>query len=57
VVELSPLATALYSVAMAGAGLLIWQGVRLFRRGDKQKGVLMVVCAAVVVMNVMIWTV
>ena len=55
--ELSPLATALFSVAMAAAGLLIWQGVRLFRGGDKQKGVLMIVCAAVIVMNVMIWTV
>lgn len=56
-VELTPLATVLFSIAMLGAGLLIWGGVKLYRRGERLKGVLMIVCAAVVTMNVMIWTV
>lgn len=55
--EISPFASVLFSVAMAGAGLLIWGGIKLYRRGERQKGVLMIVCAVVVTMNVMILTV
>lgn len=55
--EISPIASALFSIAMLGAGLLIWGGIKLYRRGERLKGVLMIVCAAVVTMNVAIWTV
>ena len=51
------LISALFSVAMLGAGALIWGGWwMIFRRGNRQKGVLMLVCAAVIVGNVLIWT-
>lgn len=47
------------SIAMLAAGALIWGGVNLVRRGGdaKTKGALMLVCAAVIAGNVLIWTV
>lgn len=47
------------SLAMLAAGALIVGGVKLIRRGGdtRSKGVLMLVCAAVIAGNVLIWTV
>ena len=46
------------TVAMIAAFLLIIGGVKLaINRQTRVRGVLMVVAAAVIVMNVMIWTV
>ncbi|HEX4800773.1 MAG: hypothetical protein ACM3IG_02120 [Myxococcales bacterium] len=46
------------TVAMIAAFLLIVGGVKLaIHRQTRVRGVLMVVAAAVIVMNVMIWTV
>ncbi|NLS29041.1 hypothetical protein S2M10_40550 [Sphingomonas sp. S2M10] len=58
--DLSGLA-GLYPLAMSIAVLavlaLAWGGVTVLRRGDRQRGVLMLVCALVILGNVMIWTV
>ena len=46
------------AIAMVAAMLLVIGGVRLLRdRQTKGRGVLMIVAALVLVMNVMIWTV
>jgi hypothetical protein len=45
------------AILMLAAFALAWGGVRLIRRGERQKGVLMVVCALVALGNVLIWTV
>lgn len=55
--QLSTAASTLLAIAMLGVGALIWGGVTFIRRGDRQKGVLMLMCAVVVLGNVMIWTV
>lgn len=45
------------SIAMVAAFALVIGGVRLVRRPvERTKGVLMLVCAAVLVGNVLIWT-
>ena len=49
-------ATLLSIVMLAAFGLIIG-GVVLIRRGERKKGVLMIVAAAVLVGNVLIWTV
>lgn len=55
--QLSPFASALLAVLMIGVFALLWGGVVILRRGDRKKGVLMLVCAAVLLGNVLIWTV
>ncbi|HMJ93693.1 MAG TPA: hypothetical protein VK472_06315 [Allosphingosinicella sp.] len=50
------LPAALLSIAMLAAFGLIVGGVVLIRRGQTKKGVLMIVAAAVLVGNVLIWT-
>lgn len=45
------------AILMLAAFALTWGGVRLIRRGERQKGVLMIVCAVVALGNVLIWTV
>jgi high-affinity Fe2+/Pb2+ permease len=51
-------AAAAMAVAMIAAFLLIAGGIHLIaRRGERQKGVLMLVAAAVLVANVAIWTI
>jgi hypothetical protein len=47
----------LLSIAMLAAFGLVIGGVVLIRRGQRRKGVLMIVAAAVLVGNVLIWTV
>lgn len=42
---------------MIAAFLLVAGGIALARRGERQKGVLMIVAAAVLAANVLIWTV
>ena len=42
---------------MLAAVVLVWGGVTMIRKGDRTKGVLMIVCAVVLVGNVLIWTV
>jgi hypothetical protein len=45
------------SVLMVAAFLLAWGGVYLLvRKKDRKKGVLMLICAAVALGNVLIWT-
>ena len=45
------------SILMVAAFLLAWGGVYLLvKRGDRKKGILMLVAAAVAVGNVLIWT-
>ena len=50
------LPAALLSIAMLGAFALIIGGIVLIRRGERKKGVLMVAAAAVLIGNVLIWT-
>lgn len=44
------------SIAVLATFALAWGGVATWRRGDRQKGALMVVCALVLLGNVLIWT-
>lgn len=55
---MSGLAATLLSIAMIAVVALVWGGAVLIRRGTAQRqGVLMIVCAAVILGNVLIWTV
>jgi len=47
----------LATVALLAVCALLWGGVVTFRRGDRQKGVLMGVAALVLLGNVLIWSV
>jgi hypothetical protein len=45
------------SILMIAAFLLAWGGIYLLvKRGDRKKGMLMLVAAAVAVGNVLVWT-
>lgn len=55
--QLSPLATTLLALAMLGVFALAGGGALFLRRGDRQRGLLMIACAIVVLGNVLIWTV
>ena len=55
--ELSPAANMTLSLLLIAAIVLVWGGVTMIRKGDRTKGVLMIVCAVVLVGNVLIWTV
>ena len=46
----------LLSIAVLATFALVWGGVVVWRKGDRQKGVLMVIAAAVLLGNVLIWT-
>ena len=55
---LAGLGATLMAIAMVAAFLLIFGGIKLARRKeDRGRGFLMIGAAAVVVMNVLIWTV
>lgn len=45
----------LLSIAVAGMFALVWGGVRLLGT-DRTKGMLMIVCALVILGNLLIWT-
>lgn len=48
----------LFSIAMIGIGVLVWGAWRMaFRQGNKPKAVLMLIAAAVLLGNVLIWAV
>lgn len=52
------LGATMMAIAMVAAFLLIFGGIKLARRKeDRSRGFLMIGAAAVVVMNVLIWTV
>jgi len=51
--SLNPL---MLSIAVIAVFALAWGGVRTFR-ADRHKGVLMLVCALVILGNLLIWTV
>jgi hypothetical protein len=55
--QLSPTASTVLASLVAGAFALLWGGIVILRRGDRLKGVLMLVCAVVLIGNVLIWTV
>jgi hypothetical protein len=44
------------AIAMLAVFALVWGGVHLLRGRDRTKGTLMLVCAAVILANVVIWT-
>lgn len=45
------------AIAMLAVFALVWGGVYLLRGRDRTKGTLMLVCAAVILANVAIWTI
>jgi hypothetical protein len=53
----STLAATLLSIAMIGVVALIVGAVAMFRRGERQRAVLMLAAAFVTLVNVLIWTV
>lgn len=56
--QLGALAGTMLSVLVIAALVLAWGGWRMItKRGDRQKGTLMLACAFVLVVNVLIWTV
>jgi hypothetical protein len=50
------LASLLLSIAALSVFALVWGGVVTWRKGDRQKGVLMMLCALVLLVNLLIWT-
>jgi hypothetical protein len=54
--ELSTGASTALAALMLGAFVLLWGGVKMIRKGERQKGVLMLACAVIAVGNVLIWT-
>jgi hypothetical protein len=46
----------LFSIAVIAAFLLIAGAIRMFRRNERQKALLMIVAALVLLANVLIWT-
>lgn len=44
-------------IAVLAVLALTWGGVAVLRRGDRQRGVLMLLCAVVILGNVLIWAV
>ncbi len=55
--ELSAAANMTLSLLLIAAVVLVWGGVTMIRKGDRTKGILMIVCAVVLVGNVLIWTI
>ena len=53
----SPLANFLLALVMLAVIALGWGGALMFARGEKKRGVLMLVAALVMLGNVLIWTV
>ena len=52
----SGLSALLLSISVIAVFLLAGGGIRLIRSGDRTKGVLMIVAAAVLLFNVLIWS-
>jgi hypothetical protein len=47
----------LLSIAVVAMFVLVWGAVRTWRGGDRQKGVLMLIAALVLLGNLLIWSV
>lgn len=54
---LSGLYPLMMSIAVLAVLALSWGGVTVLRRGDRQRGVLMLLCALVILGNVLVWAV
>lgn len=54
---LSGLYPIMVGIAVLAVLALAWGGVTVLRRGDRQRGVLMLLCALVILGNVLIWVV
>jgi len=54
---IDPASPVFPSIAMLGAFACVAGGITLIRRQERRKGALMLVMAAVLVANVVIWTV
>jgi len=51
------LSATFLSILMLAAFLLVWGGIHMIvKRGDRKRGILMLVAAAVAVGNVLVWT-
>lgn len=55
--DLPTAGSTVLAILMLAVFALAWGGVWFIRKGQRQKGVLMIVCAAVALGNVLIWTV
>lgn len=55
--SLSGLYPLMMSIAVLAVLALSWGGVTVLRRGDRLRGVLMLLCALVILGNVLIWAV
>jgi hypothetical protein len=51
---LSPLASTLLSLAVIGVFALVGGGALVIRRGDRQRGILMIIAALVLLGNILI---
>ena len=51
-----PLTSLALAIGMLGVIALLWGGAKMLR-SDRQKGILMLVCALVLFVNILIWTV
>lgn len=51
--KLGPL---MMSIAVGATFVLLWGAVRIWQKGDRQKGVLMILAALVLLGNLLIWT-
>jgi hypothetical protein len=47
----------LQSLVVIAVLVIAWGGVRTWRGGDRQKGALMLVCALVILGNLLIWAI
>jgi hypothetical protein len=55
--DLPTAGSTVLAILMLAVFALAWGGIWFIRRGQRQKGVLMIVCAVVALGNVLIWTV
>jgi hypothetical protein len=53
----SALNPLLLSIAVVAMFALVWGGIRTWRGGERQKGVLMVIAALVLLGNLLIWSI
>jgi hypothetical protein len=52
------MANILFPIALIGVAALVWGGIKIIRQGArKHQGVLMLIAALVLLLNVLIWVV
>lgn len=54
---LAGLYPAMMGISVLAVLALVWGGVAVFRKGDRLRGGLMLVCALVILGNVLVWAV